>query len=238
MLLSFTFAVAFSAAVYAVWLADYPLRRFCGLKALTETSTEAHAHTKLFCMFDSEEIGSQTRAGAKSPTGALGRLSLTLSDFLSLSASTSLWAALFVPSAPDNRPRCLWTAHTTAVSRLVERIAGKRAYSALDRSFFLSADMAHAQHPNYQGKVGHVLCWVVWCRAVLWCGVPFCAVSCAMRCRVVSCHVPCGAVWCRVMCHAVPCGVVWCCAVVWCAVLCRVMCRVVLWCAVLGRVVL
>ena len=60
-----------------------------------------------------------------------------------------------------------------------------------------------------------VVCFIVPCRAVLYCAVPLCCVVLAF---VLCCTVPCRAVlYC-----AVPCRVVLCRAVLYCAVLCCV----------------
>jgi aspartyl aminopeptidase len=85
-----------------------------GLSALCELENSDNASTAMLCLFDSEEIGSETRSGAGSPI----------------------------------------------LARIIKRIVGNEPHAydrCVENSFLISADMAHAIHPNQASKHDPVL---------------------------------------------------------------------------------
>lgn len=99
---------------------------FAGLEAMTATgTTEA---TKVLAIFDNEETGSQTKQGAASPFLAMMLKRIVLAQYGTKESSAESMQA----------SRC---------ARSTEAF-----YQAVERAFMVSADNAHAWHPNYSEK--------------------------------------------------------------------------------------
>ncbi len=97
---------------------------FAGLEAMIGTSTTDA--TKVLAIFDNEETGSQTKQGAGSPFLSMMLKRIAQSQSLSTGMETG---------------------KATATSTGMEAFC-----QAVERAFMISADNAHAWHPNYSEK--------------------------------------------------------------------------------------
>ena len=101
---------------------------FAGLEAMIGTSTTEA--TKVLAIFDNEETGSQTKQGAGSPFLSMMLKRIAQSQSLSTRTSTG-----------------------TSTSTSTGTTTGMEAFcQAVERAFMISADNAHAWHPNYSEK--------------------------------------------------------------------------------------
>ncbi|MBD5370795.1 MAG: M18 family aminopeptidase [Bacteroides sp.] len=104
---------------------------FCGLQALLE-SEAGEESVSVLALFDNEETGSGTRMGAAAPT--LRNVLERISRHYSMPGGDELcpdWPAGYNPR---------------------QRHAAEDFYRMLEHSFLVSADNAHAWHPNYNEK--------------------------------------------------------------------------------------
>ena len=105
---------------------------FAGLEAMISTDTTDA--TKVLAIFDNEETGSQTKQGAGSP-------------FLSM----MLKRIALAQSGTERLRERLRVGDGT--SGMGDTTSGMEAfYQAVERAFMISADNAHAWHPNYSEK--------------------------------------------------------------------------------------
>ena len=99
---------------------------FASLCALTETCGDSVRATRLMAIFDNEETGSGTRQGAAAPT---------------------LRYLMHRICASYEEEQC-----PAEESMAQPADSSVRLYRALERTFMISADDAHAWHPNYPEK--------------------------------------------------------------------------------------
>ena len=99
---------------------------FASLCALTETCGDSVRVTRLMAIFDNEETGSGTRQGAAAPT---------------------LRNLMHRICASYEEEQC-----PAEESMAQPADSSVRLYRALERTFMISADDAHAWHPNYPEK--------------------------------------------------------------------------------------
>ncbi len=105
---------------------------FAGLEAMIATSTTDA--TKVLAIFDNEETGSQTKQGAGSPFLSMMLKRISQSQSLSTRTSTG-------------------TSTSTGTTTGTSTATGMEAFcQAVERAFMISADNAHAWHPNYSEK--------------------------------------------------------------------------------------
>lgn len=110
---------------------------FASLEAIIETSDCETASTRIMAIFDNEETGSGTRQGAAAPT--LRNILERITNCLESSARREMEL--------DERMADLEISLTENNSYNPEKF-----YRALEHSFMISADDAHAWHPNYNEK--------------------------------------------------------------------------------------
>lgn len=110
---------------------------FASLDALIETAEEPTAATRVMAIFDNEETGSGTRQGAAAPTlrHILERITAGLQRHLHNEIFEDERADDMIPAGHD---RFIYDA--------------EEYYRALEKTFLISADDAHAWHPNYNEK--------------------------------------------------------------------------------------
>ena len=108
---------------------------FAGLEALL--GTPATDTTKVLAIFDNEETGSQTKQGAGSPF-----LSMMLKRIALAQSGTE--EALAGGRASSRSTEAM---QASLCARSLEAF-----YQAVERAFMISADNAHAWHPNYSEK--------------------------------------------------------------------------------------
>jgi len=108
---------------------------FAGLEALI--GTEDTDTTKVLAIFDNEETGSQTKQGAGSPFLSMMLKRIAIAQSGTEEALTE--GRAFSRSAESMR--------ASLCARSLEAF-----YQAVERAFMISADNAHAWHPNYSEK--------------------------------------------------------------------------------------
>jgi aspartyl aminopeptidase len=108
---------------------------FAGLEAMI--ATETTDATKVLAIFDNEETGSQTKQGAGSPFLSMMLKRIAVAQSGSEEALTKGRAF----------SRSTESMQASLCSRSIEAF-----YQAVERAFMISADNAHAWHPNYSEK--------------------------------------------------------------------------------------
>jgi len=108
---------------------------FAGLEAMI--ATETTDATKVLAIFDNEETGSQTKQGAGSPFLSMMLKRIAVAQSGSEEALTK-GRAFSLSTESMQASLC---------SRSIEAF-----YQAVERAFMISADNAHAWHPNYSEK--------------------------------------------------------------------------------------
>jgi aspartyl aminopeptidase len=108
---------------------------FAGLEAMI--ATETTDATKVLAIFDNEETGSQTKQGAGSPFLSMMLKRIALAQSGSEEALTK----------GRGSSRSTESIQASLCSRSIEAF-----YQAVERAFMISADNAHAWHPNYSEK--------------------------------------------------------------------------------------
>lgn len=110
---------------------------FAALDALTLTCETSTPATRVMAIFDNEETGSGTRQGAAAPTlrNILERISIALDRH----AYNTIMA--------DERSLDMVPAEQRSF-----RVNPENFYRSLEHTFLISADDAHAWHPNYDRK--------------------------------------------------------------------------------------
>lgn len=110
---------------------------YAALDALTATCDDSTSATRVMAIFDNEETGSGTRQGAAAPTlrNILERVTIALRRHEHESMMADERSLDMVPAAQQ-----------TFVSDPED------FYRSLERTFLISADDAHAWHPNYNDK--------------------------------------------------------------------------------------
>lgn len=106
---------------------------FCGLEALVDSYVRPGKTTRVLALFDNEETGSGTRMGAAAPT---------LRNTLQRIVRSCARRAAFENEIPDSP-----AGFDPRQSRVEDDF-----YRALEHTFLVSADNAHAWHPNYNEK--------------------------------------------------------------------------------------
>ncbi|KAB5532126.1 hypothetical protein DKX38_018796 [Salix brachista] len=122
---------------------------FCSLKALIDaTSSESdlkdESGVRMVALFDHEEVGSNSAQGAGSPV-MLDALSRITSSFDSDSKSIPIGKGYYISQAYGFDP------HWYVEEQKLEMSKGLLP-KAIQLSYLVSADMAHALHPNYMDK--------------------------------------------------------------------------------------
>ena len=108
---------------------------FAGLEAMI--ATETTDATKVLAIFDNEETGSQTKQGAGSPFLSMMLKRIAVAQSGSEEALTK----------GRGSSRSTESMQASLCSRSIEAF-----YQAVERAFMISADNAHAWHPNYSEK--------------------------------------------------------------------------------------
>ena len=108
---------------------------FAGLEAMI--ATETTDATKVLAIFDNEETGSQTKQGAGSPFLSMMLKRIAMAQSGSEEALTK----------GRGSSRSTESMQASLCSRSIEAF-----YQAVERAFMISADNAHAWHPNYSEK--------------------------------------------------------------------------------------
>jgi aspartyl aminopeptidase len=108
---------------------------FAGLEAMI--ATETTDATKVLAIFDNEETGSQTKQGAGSPFLSMMLKRIAVAQSGSEEALTK----------GRDFSRSTESMQASLCSRSIEAF-----YQAVERAFMISADNAHAWHPNYSEK--------------------------------------------------------------------------------------
>lgn len=108
---------------------------FAGLEAMI--ATETTDATKVLAIFDNEETGSQTKQGAGSPFLSMMLKRIAMAQSGSEEALTK----------GRGSSRSTESIQASLCSRSIEAF-----YQAVERAFMISADNAHAWHPNYSEK--------------------------------------------------------------------------------------
>lgn len=110
---------------------------FSAILAMLETAEEETTATRIAAIFDNEETGSGTRQGAAAPTlrNIMERISTALDRYLKATGQYQYERQTDLLQSDDN-----------------SETSTERFFRSLEHTFLISADDAHAWHPNYNEK--------------------------------------------------------------------------------------
>ncbi len=136
---------------------------FSALQALLDTSSEPTGATRVMAIFDNEETGSGTRQGAAAPTlrNILERIEYALDRTLTaIELRDEERDGLNVEECCKDRPRDIMHFNPNCPEAFDDDLPAparmdynpENFMRAIAASFMISADDAHAWHPNYNAK--------------------------------------------------------------------------------------